>query len=135
MKAGPGRPGILNETSGDNDARARYAREFVAGATVKQLQQAMASGELTSREIVQAYIERIGIYDKQGPALNSVLELNPEALFIAEALDAELGRKSPVFRLEMDDLCTGMLCKSAGGQEGPCTAYLFWSKTMWILLT
>ena len=120
MKAGPGRPGILNETSGDNDARARYAREFVAGATVKQLQQAMASGELTSREIVQAYIERIGIYDKQGPALNSVLELNPEALFIAEALDAELGRKSPgFFRLEMDDPLYRDAVQVGRGPRGP----------------
>ncbi|MGI6621506.1 MAG: amidase family protein [Bacillota bacterium] len=88
-------PGIGNEAISDKDARARYAREFVAAATVKELQQAMASGRLTSRDIVQAYIERIGLYDKRGPALNAVLELNPEALFIAEALDVERAHKGP----------------------------------------
>ena len=79
-------PGIGNEAISDKDARARYAREFVAAATVKELQQAMASGRLTSRDIVQAYIERIALYDKQGPALNSVLELNPEALDVEHLL-------------------------------------------------
>ena len=38
-------PGIGNEAISDKDARARYAREFVAAATVKELQQAMASAD------------------------------------------------------------------------------------------
>ena len=58
-------------------------------ATIAELQEMMTSGELTSRDLVKAYILRIGLYDKSAPKINSVLELNPEALFIAEALDVE----------------------------------------------
>jgi amidase len=49
----------------------------------------MAAGELTSRALTQAYLDRIAKIDKAGPALNSVIELNPDALKEAEALDAE----------------------------------------------
>ena len=68
---------------------------YLEEATVRVLQDMMSSGRTTSRELVRAYVERIGLYDKQGPSLNSVLELNPEALFIAEALDLERARKGP----------------------------------------
>jgi len=64
-------------------------------ATIAELQEMMTSGELTSRDLVKAYILRIGLYDKNGPKINSVLELNPEALFIAEALDVERQKKGP----------------------------------------
>jgi amidase len=49
----------------------------------------LASGELTSRALTQAYLDRIARLDKAGPALNSVIELNPDALKDADALDAE----------------------------------------------
>ena len=49
----------------------------------------MASGELTSHALVQAYLDRIAVIDKSGPTLNSVIEINPDALKIADALDAE----------------------------------------------
>ena len=55
--------------------------------TVAQLQQAMESGDLTSREIVRLYLERIENLDKD--SLNSVIEVNPDALSIAEQLDKE----------------------------------------------
>ena len=57
--------------------------------TVAQLQEMLAKGEVTSRELVAGYMERIARIDKSGPCLNSVLELNPDALFIAEAMDRE----------------------------------------------
>ena len=69
--------------------------EWLVEATVKDLQAKMSNGETTSRDIVKAYMERIALYDKRGPALNSILELNPEALFIAEALDIERAKKGP----------------------------------------
>ncbi len=71
------------------------ARKYVEEATIRKLQEGMSSGRLTSRDIVRAYMDRIALYDRQGPGLNSVLELNPEALLIAEALDAERARKGP----------------------------------------
>jgi amidase len=49
----------------------------------------MESGHLTSRSITEMYLERIAITDKQGPALHSVLEINPDALAMAEELDRE----------------------------------------------
>lgn len=57
--------------------------------TIAGLQQAMAKGELTSVEITLLYLERIALYDKHGSAVNSVLEVNPDALQIAEAMDRE----------------------------------------------
>lgn len=55
----------------------------------------MSEGRATSRSLAKAYMERITAFDKQGPSLNSVLELNPDALFIAEALDLERSTKGP----------------------------------------
>jgi amidase len=57
--------------------------------TVQQLQGAMASGRYTSRRLVELYIARINALDRQGPELRSVIELNPDALTIADALDQE----------------------------------------------
>jgi amidase len=58
--------------------------------TIAQLQAAMQSGQITSRQLTQAYIDRIGKVDQRGPIqLNSVLEVNPDALAIADQLDQE----------------------------------------------
>lgn len=60
--------------------------------TIFEIQAAMEKGELCSRDLVLYYLYRISQYDQNGPKINSVLEINPDAIFIAEALDAE--RKS-----------------------------------------
>lgn len=57
--------------------------------TVADLQQKMKSGELTSKSITEFYLKRIDQFDKNGPAINSVIELNPDALTIATQLDKE----------------------------------------------
>ena len=57
--------------------------------TVDELQQKMASGQLTSKKITKKYLDRINAIDKNGPALNAVIELNPDAMAIAEQMDAE----------------------------------------------
>jgi hypothetical protein len=64
-------------------------------ATVADMQEAMQSGELTSVKLVLMYLERIAAFDKQGVSLNSVLEINPDALAIAESLDVERKLKGP----------------------------------------
>jgi amidase len=61
--------------------------------SITELQDKMKSGEYTARMITEMYLERIQELDKQGPALNAVLELNPDALAIADALDAERSAK------------------------------------------
>jgi amidase len=64
-------------------------------STIEGLQLAMSSGKLTARSIVQKYLSRIAAIDKKGPGLNSVIELNPDALRIAEELDKERKAKGP----------------------------------------
>jgi amidase len=56
---------------------------------VATLQRQMQAGALSSSTLTQAYLERIAAIDKAGPTLNSVIELNPDALHEAAALDAE----------------------------------------------
>ena len=64
-------------------------------ATAAELQEAMASGAVTSHALVEGYLRRIEEIDRQGPALRSVIEVNPDALTIADQLDAERKSKGP----------------------------------------
>ena len=64
-------------------------------ATVDDLQRVMESGEHTARSITQAYIERIETMDRRGPELRSMIEINPDALEIADELDAERSASGP----------------------------------------
>ncbi|WP_258313383.1 amidase family protein [Paenibacillus sp. tmac-D7] len=64
-------------------------------ASITEMQKAMESGRLTSEELVQQYLTRIEKYDDKGPALNAILTLNPEAIHIAKALDAERAERGP----------------------------------------
>ena len=57
--------------------------------TISDLQEGMESGELTARRLAELYTERISEIDKNGPYINSVIEMNPDALEIADTLDAE----------------------------------------------
>src|SRR6266511_3436734 len=64
-------------------------------ATIAELQAAMEAGKLTSRRLVEAYIQRIRQIDLSGVQLNSVIEVNPDALAIADRLDRERRSKGP----------------------------------------
>ena len=64
-------------------------------ATIAELQRLMASGQLTARQLVQLYLDRIDAVDRQGPTLRSILEVNPQALPIAAALDDERRTQGP----------------------------------------
>ena len=57
--------------------------------TTAALQAGMKSGKYTARSIVEKYLARIDEIDKRGPAINAVIEINPDALAIADALDKE----------------------------------------------
>lgn len=63
--------------------------------TIEAIQAAFASGELTALELTMRYMERIAAFDQSGMKINSVLEINPDALDIAEALDREYAQKGP----------------------------------------
>ena len=73
-------------TVGQADTRATTASFVLEDAGIADLQQRMQSGELTARAIAQQYIDRIATIDKEGPAINAVIELNPDALAIADQL-------------------------------------------------
>src|SRR5215213_3896169 len=57
--------------------------------TVADLQAAMAARQLTARQLAEMYLARIEAIDRNGPRLNTVIEVNPDALTIADALDRE----------------------------------------------
>src|ERR1700723_3959967 len=63
--------------------------------TISDLQDGMKSGKFTARSLVEQYSARIDEIDKHGPAINSVLELNPDAFSIADQLDQERKAKGP----------------------------------------
>ena len=77
-------------------AGAVQTRAFnIVEANVADLQTAMISGKLTSQKLVKLYLARIRAIDKAGPRINSIIELNPDALSIAKVLDAERKAKGP----------------------------------------
>ncbi|WP_026461993.1 amidase [Adhaeribacter aquaticus] len=72
------------------DTSANSVEEFELNEiTIDQLQEKMNSGEYTSRSITELYLKRIDAIDKNGIQLRSVIEVNPDALQIAEARDKE----------------------------------------------
>jgi amidase len=68
------------------DSPPRFAFEE---ASIADLQKRMTHGELTAHALVQQYLDRIAAIDKAGPSINAIIELNPDALRIADELDAE----------------------------------------------
>jgi len=64
-------------------------------ATAEQLQEWMTSGRYTARQITDLYFERIEAIDRRGPALGSIIEINPDARSMADALDEERRTKGP----------------------------------------
>jgi amidase len=63
--------------------------------TLVELSEGMRAGKYTARSLAEKYIERIGDIDTSGPALNAIIELNHDALAIADSLDAERQSKGP----------------------------------------
>ena len=60
----------------------------VVETTINDIHDGMARGQITAQGLVETYLRRIATYDKQGPALNAIITLNPNALKVAEELDA-----------------------------------------------
>ena len=71
----------------------------VMEATIEGIHEAYDSGRLTSRQLVQLYLDRIEAYDQKGPQINSIITINPKALEDADRLDAAFrssGRVGPL---------------------------------------
>jgi amidase len=92
-----------------------------AEATVEQLQAAMATGQTTATELTSAYTKRIRDIDSDGPRLRSVIELNPDAIAIAAALDVERAKTGPrgplhgIPILIKDNIATGDRMQTTAG--------------------
>ena len=90
-------------------------------ATVAQLQAEMASGRLTSERLTRAYIDRIHALDSSGPGVNSIMELNPDALAAARQADEQrrhgvvLGPLHGIPVLLKDNIDTGDRMQTSAG--------------------
>jgi amidase len=93
-------------------------------ASIAQLQAQMASGRTTSVELTRFYLERIQQLDQRGPELNSVIEVNPDALSMARAADAERRRgrvRGPLHGIPVllkDNIDTGDRMATTAGSLG-----------------
>ncbi|MCI4569257.1 amidase [Lysobacter sp. CFH 32150] len=111
----PGTPAAPESTTSRKANGFAYAEADITG-----LQSRMARGELSSHQLTQAYLDRIAAIDKAGPMLNSVIELNPDALKDADARDAErkAGRvRSPLHGIPVllkDNIDATPMVNSAG---------------------
>jgi amidase len=75
---------------------AQQSRTFeLEEATIADLQHRMDIGQDTARSLAEKYLARIGALDRQGPSLHSLIEINPDALTIADGLDAERKTRGP----------------------------------------
>jgi amidase len=90
-------------------------------ATVAQLQAEMAAGTLTSEELTEEYLVRINALDSNGPGVNSIIELNPDALAMARNADAQrrhgvvLGPLHGIPVLLKDNIDTGDKMQTSAG--------------------
>lgn len=102
--------------------RAAAAATFsLIEATIPEIQSAIEAELITSEYLVQQYLNRIEIYDDQGVSLNSIIEVNPEALETAQMLDVERsisGSRGPLHGIPIllkDNIDTADLPTTAGG--------------------
>jgi amidase len=68
----------------------------VTEATIATTHEALRAGRTTCRAVVQQYLDRIAAYDKQGPTLNAIQNVNPRALLEADSLDAVMRARRPI---------------------------------------
>src|SRR6266581_1343062 len=101
-----------------------------------ELQSAMQDGRLTSARLTDRFLQRVEAYDRSGPRLNAVLEVNPQAREIAEALDRERasgGIRGPLHGIPLflkDNIATAERLHTSAGSLAlkdciaPCDAFL-----------
>ena len=95
--------------------------DWLVEATVVDLQRMMTSGQLSARRLSELYLARIAAIDSHGPRLNSIIELNPEAVPIAEQRDEERAQgrvRGPLHGIPVllkDNIDTGDRMQTAAG--------------------
>lgn len=106
-----------------------FTAEQLLESTIGELQTAMQEGHLTSEALVYLYLERIAALNKKGPALNAVLEINPDAIDIARGLDLERlegGPRGPLHGIPVllkDNIDTGDHLHTSAGSLALADSY------------
>jgi amidase len=85
-----------NGQSGKSPAAPFQIPYQIMETTIGEVHAAYKSGKLTAHQLVQGYLDRINAYDQQGPALNSIITLNPKALGEADRLDEQFKKSGLV---------------------------------------
>lgn len=122
--ATPAVAGVLARPARADDDHGRAPAADLEEVTIAELQEAMDDGDLTARRLVRAYLRRIDALDFHGPKLNSVIELNPDALEIARELDRERRRgdvRGPLHGIPVllkDNIDTGDKMQTSAGSLG-----------------
>ncbi|HWW89023.1 MAG TPA: amidase family protein, partial [Vicinamibacterales bacterium] len=93
--ARPGVPRLLARSAHALQGQASPAPFDLEEASIADLQQRMQSGRETAKSLTEKYLARIEAIDRNGPALHSVIETNPDALSIADRLDEERRARGP----------------------------------------
>jgi amidase len=94
---------------------------MIVEAGIPQLQAAMQAGKQTSQSLTRLYLKRIAALDKAGPRINAIIELNPDALAIAKALDHERktsGARGPLHGIPVllkDNIATADKMRNSAG--------------------
>lgn len=110
-----------NSKSNKDKSNPNDSAFVLEGLSIEQMQQKFESGELTSRQVVELYLERIATIDQSGPGLKAVLETNPDALQIADMLDKERARgmiRGPLHGIPVlikDNIDTGDKMRTTAG--------------------
>jgi len=103
---------------------------------IDALQMLMEQGDLTSEQLTRFYLDRIEFIDRSGPALNAIIEINPEALEIARALDRERttsGSRGPMHGIPVvlkanidtaDQMATTAGSLALAGHKAPADAFI-----------
>jgi amidase len=88
----PAPPAAVTNSSTKDDFKKDFELDEI---TIDDVRKGFESGQYSSRSLTEKYLARIHEIDKAGPMLNAVIEINPDALRIAEALDQERKAKGP----------------------------------------
>jgi amidase len=86
---------ITCKTTVRNNVENRTDNSWIEELTIRQLQQGYKEGKYTVKDVVKVYLNRISEIDKNGPTLNSIIEINPDALNIAGELEKEAAAGKP----------------------------------------
>ncbi|MFN8241236.1 MAG: amidase [Bacteroidales bacterium] len=117
-----------NTRNGKDDAGG-FPASYLEEMTITNLQKGYTDGTYTVKSVVEAYLSRIEAIDNKGPAINSVLTINPDAIAIAEQLDmlgAEERSKLPLFGVPVlikDNIATKDKMPNTAGSRALANSY------------